>query len=230
LRVVEASVAVIVPVRNEARLLPSLIGQMQQLECDELIIVDGGSSDATAEILAESGLRRIASKPGRARQMNAGAEVCDSDILLFIHADTMIDSSHISQLREAMRDAGAVGGRFDVRLSGNSPVFRMIAFLINLRSRLSKISTGDQCLFVRRSVFEQMGGFADQPLMEDIEFSKRLKRRGRVLCLHDKVTTSSRRWQQHGVVHTILLMWKLRLLYWLGVAPEKLARIYRDAR
>ncbi len=220
----------IVPVFNEARVLPSLIGQLQRLNIDELIIVDGGSTDATCNLLAQSGLHWVVSKPGRALQMNAGASICNSDILVFIHADTVIGSSHISRFREVMCDADAVGGRFDVRLSGDRAVFRMIAFFINLRSRLSKISTGDQCLFVRRSVFERMGGFPDQPLMEDIEFSKRLKRLGRVICLRDTVTTSSRRWEHNGVTRTIMLMWKLRLLYWLGVSPEKLARIYRDAR
>jgi len=226
----EARVAVIVPVFNEARVLPSLIGQLQHLNIDELIIVDGGSTDATCNLLAQSGLRWVVSKPGRALQMNAGASICNSDILVFIHADTVISSSHISRLREVMRDADAVGGRFDVRLTGNRAVFRMIAFFINLRSRLSHICSGDQCLFVRRSVFEGLGGFPDQPLMEDIEFSKQLKRLGRVICLRDTVTTSSRRWEHNGVTRTIMLMWKLRLLYWLGVSPEKLSRIYRDAR
>jgi len=228
--VAESTVAIIVPVRNEARLLLPLIDRLQHLNSDELILVDGGSTDATCEMLARSGLNWIASKPGRAVQMNAGAAICDSDILLFIHADTVVDSSHISKLREVMRDADVVGGRFDVRLSGRSPLFRVIACFINWRSRLTRISTGDQCLFVRRSVFENMGGFADQPLMEDVEFSKRLKRLGRVVCLRETVTTSSRRWEHYGVFRTIALMWKLRLLYWLGVSPDKLARIYRDAR
>jgi len=224
------TVAVIVPVFNEVRMLPTLIEQLQRLKADALIIVDGGSNDGSREILQKSGLHWIQSKPGRAAQMNAGANASNSDILLFIHADTGIDLSHISMLREAMKDGAAAGGRFDIRLSGDRVSFRVIEWFINLRSRLSKICTGDQCQFVRRSRFKQMGGFSDQPLMEDIEFSKRLKRIGRVISLRQTVTTSSRRWEQHGIIRTVWLMWKLRLLYWLGVSPQQLVHIYRDVR
>lgn len=129
-----------------------------------------------------------------------------------------------------MRDESTVGGCFALRLSGSHPAFRIIEWFINVRSRLTRISTGDQCQFVRRDLFEVMGGFPEQPLMEDVEFARRLKRAGRIACLRDKVTTSSRRWEQHGILRTMLLMWKLRLLYWLGVAPERLAANYRDAR
>jgi len=225
-----ARVAVVVPVFNEERVLPSLVEQLQRLNVDEIVIVDGGSSDGSLDLLQQSGLRWITSEPGRALQMNAGSRVSSSEILLFIHADTVIDSSQISKLRDAMSDVAVAGGRFDVQLSGNRFSFQVIAWFINLRSRLSRINSGDQCQFVRRSVFDQLGGFPDQPLMEDIEFSKRLKRVGRVICLRDRVTTSSRRWENNGVVRTVWLMWKLRLLYWSGVSPEKLAHIYRDAR
>jgi len=126
-----------------------------------------------------------------------------------------------------MQNASCVGGRFDVSLSGPGFALRLIAWFINIRSRLSGISTGDQCQFVRRSVFEAMGGFPEQALMEDVEFSKRLKRHGRIACLREKVLTSSRRWEAHGVVRTVWLMWTLRFLYWLGVSPEKLAMMYR---
>jgi hypothetical protein len=129
-----------------------------------------------------------------------------------------------------MADSEVVGGRFDLKLSGRHPMLRLIEQMINLRSRFTKISTGDQAMFVRRNVFESLGGFSDQPLMEDVEFSRRLKQRGKVACLYGRVTTSSRRWEQSGMFMTILLMWKLRFLYWAGVSPERLARIYRDAR
>ena len=220
----------LVPLLNEADGLPRLLQSLKACAPDELVLVDGGSSDGTAQLLQESGLRWLSSKPGRAVQMNAGAELCESDILLFLHADTDISSDGVEFLRGLARTPGMVGGRFDVRLSGQHAALRVIECLINLRSRLSRISTGDQAMFVRRDVFEAMGGFSDIPLMEDIEFSRRLKRRGKIACLRQKVSTSSRRWDQHGMVRTVLLMWRLRLLYWLGVSPAKLATMYRDAR
>jgi len=128
-----------------------------------------------------------------------------------------------------MLNPSVVGGRFDVRLSGRHPAFRVIEFFINWRSRLTRISTGDQAMFVRRNVFERLGGFPQWPLMEDVEFSRRLKREGQIACLHRRVLTSSRRWEKHGIVHTVLLMWWLRLRYWLGANPETLKRHYVDA-
>lgn len=203
---------------------------LTSLDTDEVVLIDGASTDGSGELLAASGLNWCTSRQGRAVQMNGGAALCSSDIFLFIHADTEIASTHLTAVRNVMSDEGIAGGHFDLRLSGNHPAFRIIEWFINARSRLTHISTGDQCQFVRREVFEAMGGFPEQPLMEDIEFAKRLKKYSRVACIRDKVTTSSRRWEQHGILRTILLMWKLRLYYWLGVAPESLAAIYRDAR
>jgi len=203
---------------------------MQSIDADELVVVDGGSCDDSRRLLENSEIRWRQSEPGRATQMNAGSEGCISDILLFIHADTVVNSSDILDVCEAMEDDSYAGGRFDVRLSGNAIAFRIIEWFINVRSRLTGISTGDQCQFVRRSVFEQMGGFPNQPLMEDIEFSRRLKRLGRIACLRATVITSSRRWEQHGIMATVWLMWKLRLLYWLGISADKLSHMYRQAR
>ncbi|OIO70482.1 MAG: glycosyl transferase [Zetaproteobacteria bacterium CG1_02_55_237] len=224
------SVAVVVPLLNEADGLPRLLQKLGACRVEELVLVDGGSCDGTPKMLQESGHRWLSSKPGRAIQMNAGARVCKSDIILFLHADTEISSDSLEFLRDLAINQEIVGGRFDVRLSGGHVALRMIEWFINLRSRLSKISTGDQAIFVRREVFESMGGFADLPLMEDIEFSRRLKRQGSVACLRQKVCTSSRRWERYGIARTVLLMWRLRLLYWLGVSPAKLAVMYRDAR
>jgi len=200
------------------------------LQVDELIVVDGGSTDATAAILSQSGVTWLTSDLGRAAQMNAGARICKSTILIFIHIDTSISKSSLSKLNQVMSQSDVVGGRFDVRLSGGHIAFRVIESMMNLRSRLTNISTGDQCQFVRRDVFEDMSGFAKMPLLEDVEFSKRLKKIGNIACLRKKVLTSSRRWQQYGIVSTVWLMWKMRLLYWLGVSPTKLATLYRDAR
>ena len=226
----QPSVAIIVPILNEGERLPHLLQALESLHADEVMLVDGASSDGSDMLLSASRFKWIRSQPGRAVQMNSGASHCSSDILLFIHADTAMDSSHIAAVKAAMQEPSTVGGHFDVRLSGDHPAFRIIEWFINVRSRLSRISTGDQCQFVRRDVFERLVGFPEQPLMEDVAFSKRLKGSGKIACLRDKVTTSSRRWQQHGILRTILLMWKLRLYYWFGVSPDRLAEIYRDAR
>jgi len=162
--------------------------------------------------------------------MNAGAAACRADIYLFLHADTLIDGACIEAIRHAIQSEQVVGGHFDVEFSGSHPAFRVIAWFINVRSRLSGISTGDQCQFVRRTVFEAMGGFADLPLMEDVDCSRRLKRMGQVVALNKRVTTSSRRWEQHGIIKTVLLMWRLRWLYFRGVPAAQLASIYREAR
>jgi len=226
----ESTVAVVVPVYNEAEILPEMIARLSEMGLDELVFVDGRSSDESELILMNSGLKWMTSEQGRARQMNAGASGCTSDILVFIHADTRFSSSCLTSMKRALEEPAIVGGRFDVRLSGDSFFFRLIEHFINLRSRISKISTGDQCIFVRRALFEKMGGFAELPLMEDVEFSKRLKREGVIACMKEKVVTSSRRWEKKGIVRTILLMWKLRFLYWAGTSPERLAELYRYAR
>jgi rSAM/selenodomain-associated transferase 2 len=226
----DITIAVVVPILNEAKSLPELLQMLETLKADEVMMVDGGSTDGSDQLLISSRFKWIKSEPGRALQMNSGAGRCQSDVLLFLHADTEMPFDALTHLRDAMQNLNIVGGRFDVRLSGTRPAFRMIEWFINIRSRLTRISTGDQCQFVRRDIFELMNGFPNQPLMEDVEFSKRLKQRGRVACLRDKVTTSSRRWEQFGMIRTIVLMWKLRFLYWAGVSSERLARIYRDAR
>jgi len=220
----------IVPVFNEGVALRDRLSELMALGADELVVVDGGSSDKTAALLSQSGVQWLTSDLGRAAQMNAGAEATSSDILVFIHIDTIISEGDLLLIKSSLADSSLVGGRFDVQLSGSHWAFRVIEWMMNFRSRLTKINTGDQVQFVRRHVFEIMGGFAAMPLLEDVEFSKRLKREGRVACLPQQVITSSRRWEKHGIVSTVWLMWKIRWLYWLGVAPEKLATLYRDAR
>ncbi|MDX8396760.1 MAG: TIGR04283 family arsenosugar biosynthesis glycosyltransferase [Mariprofundaceae bacterium] len=224
------TIALIIPMLNEAAYLKQVGSQWKGLGCDELIIVDGGSDDESIAVLAQLNIDCISSELGRSVQMNAGAMHSTADILLFVHADTEFDVSHIQTIKEVMLDERFVGGRFDVRLSGQHWMFRVIEFMINVRSRLTAISTGDQCQFVRRDVFEKMGGFVEQDLMEDVEFSKQLKRHGKVACLRQKVITSSRRWEKKGILKTVWLMWKLRCLYYLGVSPNKLAKIYRNVR
>jgi len=224
-------IAVIVPVLDEEAFLTQHIAQFKALQKHAVVMFcDGGSGDKTCSLLQQYNISYCCSPRGRAGQMNTGSRACDSDIILFIHADTIIDAAHIQAIQEAMRIPSVVGGRFDVHLSGNPRAFRIIEYMINLRSRLTGVSTGDQCQFVRRRVFEAMGGFPDQALMEDVEFSKRLKRLGKIACLRDKVMTSSRRWEQMGIGKTVMLMWKMRLLYWLGASPESLSEMYRNVR
>jgi len=192
-----------------------------------VILVDGGSDDATIQVAVRfSGVRLLTSPRGRARQMNAGARAARGDILLFLHADTWLPEGALGAVAAALDDARVVGGRFDVRFDSSRPVLRMIALFMNLRSRASGISTGDQAIFVRRDVFETMGGYPDIPLMEDIELSRRLKRRGHLAALSSRVTTSGRKWEREGAVRTMALMWALRFLYMIGVSPARLHRWY----
>jgi rSAM/selenodomain-associated transferase 2 len=230
-------IAVIIPVLNEQEALPALLHTLMPLGFEEIIVVDGGSRDRTVqaartmiESASDSGYRIISGPCGRASQMNAGAVLATSDILVFLHADTQLPHNARWVVEDAMADQRCVGGRFDVRFPRDTGYAWIVSRLMNLRSRLSGISTGDQTIFVRRSVFEQMGGFADIPLMEDIEFSRRLKRLGTITALRDRVTTSFRRWEQNGPLRTILRMWTIRMLYWLGWNPCRLQRYYDAVR
>jgi rSAM/selenodomain-associated transferase 2 len=231
------SLAVIVPVWNEqeaiAQCLPALLADESY---GEIVVVDGGSTDGTrarlAAMRAEAGSRlKVLDSPrrGRAVQMNAGAHRARAEVLLFLHADTMLPTGGAQALRSTLARGGRCWGRFDVRLSGTHPMFRVIERLMNLRSALTGIATGDQAIFVRREAFVAAGGYPAQPLMEDIELSRRLKRLcGRPARVRLPVVTSSRRWERHGIARTILLMWWLRLLYWFGVSPWRLARWYEN--
>jgi len=172
----------------------------------------------------------VSSTCGRAEQMNHGARLARGDVFLFLHADTRLPPSAIRDIRSALEDPRWVGGRFDVRLEGNHRIFGLIGALINLRSRLTKVATGDQAIFVRREIFEEIGGFPNLPLIEDIAFSRSLKKKGKVACLKSQVATSARRWEKEGIWQTVLRMWVLRFLYFTGVSPYCLKRYYGEAR
>jgi rSAM/selenodomain-associated transferase 2 len=190
----------------------------------EVIVADGGSHDGTAALAQPLADHVIAAPRGRAAQMNAGAAVAHGDVLLFLHADTRLPEGTDWLVTDGLARSNRVWGRFDVRFDGGG--LGLIAFMMNWRSRLSGIATGDQAMFVARAAFESAGGFPAIALMEDVALSVRLKRNSRPLALHARVATSARRWRKHGVLRTILLMWKLRLAFSLGADPAKLARAY----
>jgi rSAM/selenodomain-associated transferase 2 len=221
--------SIVMPVLDEAAGIEAALIALAPLRADgaEIVVVDGGSRDGTpwlAEPLAD---RVIAAPAGRASQMNAGAAIAAGDVLLFLHADTRLPpNAHGLVLDALARHSPAAWGRFDVRIDGGGLLLLLVALLMNLRSRLTGICTGDQAIFVTRSAFAQVGGFAPIPLMEDVAISARLKRLSRPLALRARVTTSGRRWQQRGILRTMLLMWRLRLAYFFGADPADLARAY----
>ncbi len=220
--------SIVVPVLDEAEAIAATLDALAAPRAvgHEVIVVDGGSSDDTLALSRDRADAVIAGPRGRARQMNAGAKDARGDVLLFLHADTRLPPSGIERIAEAVA-RGAVWGRFDVRIEGRSPMLAVIATLMNARSRLTGIATGDQAMFVRRDLFERVGGFADQPLMEDIELSRRLRACAPPACLKERVVTSGRRWERRGVWRTTLLMWRLRWRYWRGAPADELARAYR---
>lgn len=217
------------PVLNEAAQIERMLLALAPLRARsvEVVVVDGGSSDASATLAAPLADQVVASGRGRARQMNAGARAVSGEVILFLHADTLLPPDADQIIVAELARSGRAWGRFDVTITGQARMLRTVAACMNKRSRLTGIATGDQAIFVRRSAFDAVGGFPEQALMEDIEISSRLKRRSRPVCLRHRVTTSGRRWEERGVWPTIWLMWRLRLRYWLGVSPDDIAKAYR---
>ncbi len=221
------TLSIILPVLNEADGIARALAPLQSLRAEgvEVIVVDGGSTDETTERACGQCDILIAAARGRASQMNAGAKGARGDVLLFLHADSRLPEGAPAAVRAAIA-RGALWGRFDVRIAGHHPMLKVIAFMMNLRSRLTGIATGDQAIFLTREAFSRVGGFPDQALMEDIALSRTLKTRRRPACLRPRVTTSGRRWETHGVFRTVWLMWRLRAAYALGATPDALARRY----
>ena len=226
----QAKISVIVPVLNEEHVIAPTLQALLSLAPYEIIVVDGGSADGTRQVCEQFGVKVLRSERGRARQMNWGAREATGDLLLFLHADTRLPMSALKDITAALRDKDCPGGRFDVEIDGAHWMFKIIGALINYRSRMTKIATGDQALFVRRAIFETMGGFPDIPLMEDIVFCRVLKHIGPIACLRTRVITSGRRWEREGVWRTIIRMWALKLCYLAGVSPRRLKQYYADTR
>lgn len=222
-------ISVVIPTHDEAQAIGSLLQDLASARAagHELIVVDGGSQDGTVAIAERSADRVLTAATGRASQMNAGANAASGQILWFLHADTRVPTHAIQSIIDAI-DAGLPWGRFDVSLSGSSWAFRIIESMMNLRSCFTAIATGDQGIFVTRELFNRLGGFPNQPLMEDVAISRQLRKHRKPACIRNaRLQTSSRRWEQNGTLQTIWLMWRLRLRYWLGADPAALARRYR---
>jgi rSAM/selenodomain-associated transferase 2 len=245
------TLSIIIPVLNEGPGIAKTLLALAPLRARgvQVIVVDGGSIDDTvaqarqtlqASIQSEPispmvgdapheamPWRVTSSVPGRAAQMNIGAQQACGAALLFLHADTHLPPAADALVARALNRGTHQWGRFDVHIAGQHGMLRVIAVLMNLRSRMSGIATGDQAMFMTRAAFDEVGGFPAQPLMEDIEMSKRLLRLSRPACLRQRAVTSGRRWETRGVWRTVLLMWRLRFAYWRGASPERLAELYR---
>ena len=224
--------SVIIPALNEAGCIRELCAALQPLRSrgHEVILVDGGSDDQTLALGKPLVDIMLSSARGRALQMRAGAAAANGTILWFLHADAGVPDNPDQLILEALEYGCKDWGRFDVSLSDRHIVLRSVAYLMNLRSCISAIATGDQGIFVRRSLYEQVGGIPSLPLMEDIALSRALKKHGRPACIRPRLVTSARRWQQHGITRTILIMWGLRFAYFVGISPDYLVKHYAANR
>jgi rSAM/selenodomain-associated transferase 2 len=215
-------ISIIIPVLNDSHALAALLPSLANSSA-EIIVVDGGSTKLPQELVEQYGARLVTSAAGRATQMNVGAKQATGDVLLFLHADSQLPDSFESAIQSGM-EAGREWGRFDVQLSGQHPMLRVVEWMMNQRSRLTGVCTGDQGIFLTKHAFENVGGYPEIPLMEDVELSVRLK--AAPYCIRQKLVTSSRRWEEKGVYQTIWLMWSLRLRYFFGASPESLVQRY----
>jgi len=222
------SFSFIIPVLNESLFFTNQQLYLQALlnKGHEIVVVDGGSQDDSFLAAQKLGCKCIRTKASRGYQLQSGAKESSNDVLVFLHADTILPLTAIDSIYQALNKPNVFWGRFDVEFSNKKPIFKIIAWFMNKRSCLTGVITGDQTLFIKRETYFDNGGFADLPLMEDIEFSKRLRKVSPPICLNETVITSSRKWETNGVFKTIFLMWRLRLLYYFGMSTDRLAKLY----
>lgn len=221
--------SIIVPILNEVQNIPAITAMLKDINAaHEVIFVDGGSTDGTLVLLPKE-FRLVHSPRGRGLQLNKGAAAAQGDVLLFLHCDSILSREAIDLIPKAI-ETGCMGGCFSLSFDKKGMLLGLIAYLSNLRVRLLRVMFGDQGIFIKRDVFEQLGGFPEIPIMEDLEFSLRLRKIGKVALIKDKIITSPRRFEKNGVLRTILFMHKMKLLYFLGVDPAELARIYKNVR
>jgi len=222
--------SIIIPVLHEAEIINTLLDSLRQLEKDEpfeIIVVDGSSTQDTFQVISDTTVKKYACSQGRGRQMNEGATHATGDILVFLHADTFLPSTALSLMRTALENQPYVGGAFTLKIQSQISFLRAIATYSTLRSHITRAPYGDQVIFLRKSYFDALGGYADIPLMEDVELMRRIKRKkGKILILPNPVFTSDRRWHQEGFIYTLLRDNCIIILYWFGVPAEKLARFY----
>jgi rSAM/selenodomain-associated transferase 2 len=225
-------ISVILPVLNEAALLPDTLQSLAQSQDPylEIIVADGGSGDGTVALARQYTNKVVAAPRGRGQQMNQGASQAEGDVFLFLHADSCLEAGGIEEIREGMRDERVVGGAFRLAIRSNRTALGFVSSAANLRTLLTRIPYGDQGIFVRRKVFERMGGYRDLPFMEDLDFCRRLKREGKILLLKKRVWTSPRRWEKEGALKVTLRNQVFVVLYYLGVSPKRLVRWYQVVR
>lgn len=226
------AISLIIPVLNEAKYISENIQHIRELDTEgaaEIIVVDGDPEGSTINTIKDESVRKVLSEKGRARQMNHGAALATGDILLFLHADTLLPKNAFGLILSAMNDQGFVGGAFDLGFNTRRRIFKITETYVFLRTRLTKMPFGDQAIFIRHHHFKQLGGYRDIPIMEDVELMKRIRTRGgRIRIIPEKVRTSARRYEQEGIVYTTLRNWMLQLQYALGVSPERLVRWYKS--
>lgn len=222
-----AKISIIIPVLNEAGSLPQTIASLPSLKSIEIIVVDGGSQDNTPEIAKTLGVKIIQTQPGRASQMNAGAEVATGDILLFLHSDTLLPPNFGQWVLQSLRQPQTIAGAFQLQIDGPGIGLRVVEKLANARSRILKMPYGDQAIFLRRSTFEKMGGYPPLPIMEDFEMMRQLQKKGHIDIVPVSAITSARRWQKLGVIKTTLINQLIIAAYFLGIPPHQIATWYR---
>jgi rSAM/selenodomain-associated transferase 2 len=224
-----STISVVIPTLNEERVLGTTLARCVG-GAEECIVVDGGSTDSTREIARSAGAKVLRCERGRGRQLAAGAAAARGEVLVFVHADTLLPKDFALAIHESLRTPGCTWGRFDVRFDQTTPLLTAIAHLISWRSWLTRGATGDQAIFVRADAYGRVGGFLEQDLFEDVDLCRRLKRDGKMAVPRVPVVTSSRRWRRDGVWRTSIRMWTLKALFLLGVPAERLGRRYRDVR